>query len=218
LPVRYLGVPLLAKKLGVGDCQVHIDKVEERINNWRNKNLSYARIIQLIASVLSLMQIYWASVYLLPITVINDLEKLFKKFLWNAGDSAKGKARVALKMVCRPKEQVWYDKWCTDGPLSIVISREDMYDARLDDDAKCDSTKKIIGKKVTEDSSEGEAENEEMTLLGPSNALLKEVRLVMVEGVCFKASDAVSIYSLRSSSRWAAKLILGELFTTMKCS
>ncbi|GJZ46112.1 RNA-directed DNA polymerase, eukaryota, reverse transcriptase zinc-binding domain protein [Tanacetum coccineum] len=42
LPVRYLGVPLLAKKLGVGDCQVLIDKVEERINNWRNKKLSYA--------------------------------------------------------------------------------------------------------------------------------------------------------------------------------
>ncbi|GKE09617.1 RNA-directed DNA polymerase, eukaryota, reverse transcriptase zinc-binding domain protein, partial [Tanacetum coccineum] len=55
LPVRYLGVPLLAKKLGM----------------------------------------YWASVYLLPITVSNDLEKLFKRFLWNAGDSAKGKARVA---------------------------------------------------------------------------------------------------------------------------
>ncbi|GJV41814.1 RNA-directed DNA polymerase, eukaryota, reverse transcriptase zinc-binding domain protein [Tanacetum coccineum] len=190
LPFRYLGVPLLAKKLGVGDCQVHIDKVEERINNWRNKNLSYAGIIQLIASVLSLMQIYWASVYLLPITVINDLEKLFKKFLWNAGDSAKGKARVALKMIIEDqnslwakwvnivklkeknvwninvdksdswglknmmrirdevrnhvwyeigngrKISVWYDKWCTDGPLSIVISREDMYDARLDDDAK----------------------------------------------------------------------------------
>ncbi|GKB13443.1 RNA-directed DNA polymerase, eukaryota, reverse transcriptase zinc-binding domain protein [Tanacetum coccineum] len=105
LPVRYLGVPLLAKKLGVKDCKVLCDKVEERINTWRNKTLSYAGRIQLIASVLSSMQQYWASVYLLPNTVINDLEKLFKRFLWNAGDSARGKVRVAWKVVCRPKDQ-----------------------------------------------------------------------------------------------------------------
>ncbi|GJS69908.1 hypothetical protein Tco_0702749 [Tanacetum coccineum] len=99
LLVRYLGVPLLAKKLWFGNCMVLIDKVEERINNWRNKTLSYARRIQLIASVLASMQMYWASVYLLPTTVIKDLEKL-------------------------------------DGPLSTVISRRDIYDARLDDNAK----------------------------------------------------------------------------------
>ncbi|GKG01787.1 hypothetical protein Tco_0306492, partial [Tanacetum coccineum] len=92
--VRYLGMPLLAKKQGVSDCKVLCDKVEERINNWRNKTLSYVRRIQLIASILSFMQQYWASVYLLPTTVISDLEKLFKRFLWNAGDSARGKARV----------------------------------------------------------------------------------------------------------------------------
>ncbi|GKA40599.1 RNA-directed DNA polymerase, eukaryota, reverse transcriptase zinc-binding domain protein [Tanacetum coccineum] len=105
LPVRYLGVPLLAKKLGVSDCKVLCNKVEERINNWRNKTLSYAGRIQLISYVLSSMQQYWASVYLLPTTVIHDLEKLFKRFLWNAGDSAKGKARVSWKVVCKPKEQ-----------------------------------------------------------------------------------------------------------------
>ncbi|GKC78797.1 RNA-directed DNA polymerase, eukaryota, reverse transcriptase zinc-binding domain protein [Tanacetum coccineum] len=81
LPVRYLGVSFLAKKLGVSDCKVLIDKVEDRINNLRNKNLSHAGRIQIIASVLASMQMYWASVYLLPITVSNDLEKLFKRFL-----------------------------------------------------------------------------------------------------------------------------------------
>ncbi|GKA74776.1 RNA-directed DNA polymerase, eukaryota, reverse transcriptase zinc-binding domain protein [Tanacetum coccineum] len=75
LPVRYLGVPLLAKKLSVQDCKILIDKL------------------------------YWASVYLLPNTVIKELDKLFKKFLWNVGDSVTGKARVAWKIVCRPKEQ-----------------------------------------------------------------------------------------------------------------
>ncbi|GKC26566.1 hypothetical protein Tco_1033860 [Tanacetum coccineum] len=36
----------------------------------------------------------------------------------------------------RPELAFEYDKWCIDGPLSIVISRRDIYDARLDDNAK----------------------------------------------------------------------------------
>nr|GEU79955.1 hypothetical protein [Tanacetum cinerariifolium] len=63
--------------------------------------------IQLIAFVLSTMQqyCYWASVYMLPKTVTNELEKIFKRFLWNPGGSVKGKAKVAWKNVCRPKDQ-----------------------------------------------------------------------------------------------------------------
>ncbi|GJX62158.1 RNA-directed DNA polymerase, eukaryota, reverse transcriptase zinc-binding domain protein [Tanacetum coccineum] len=101
----------------------------------------------------------------------------------------KGKARVAWKVVCKPKDQgglgikslkrwnesiwdvsvdkcdswgwktmlkvrdeikehvwfelgnrrktfVWYDKWCKDGLLSNAISKRDIYDARLHDEAK----------------------------------------------------------------------------------
>ncbi|GJY12247.1 hypothetical protein Tco_0381556 [Tanacetum coccineum] len=103
--MKYLGVPLIAKKLGVNDCRSLIDNVDRRINNWRNKLLSYAGRIQLIASVLSAMQQYWASVYMLPTSVIKDLDKIFKRFLWNSGNSAKGKARAAWSLVCRPKEQ-----------------------------------------------------------------------------------------------------------------
>lgn len=103
--MKYLGVPLLSKQLGVNDCKSLIENVEERINSWRNKCLSYAGKMQLIASVLSAMQQYWASVYILPVTVIKDLEKIFKRFLWSSGKSAKGKARVAWKYVCRPKDQ-----------------------------------------------------------------------------------------------------------------
>ncbi|GJT20176.1 ribonuclease H-like domain-containing protein [Tanacetum coccineum] len=105
LPVRYLGVPLIAKRLSVLDYKALTDKVEERINCWRNKHLSYAGRIQLLASILSSMQIYWASVYLLPNSVVKYLDKLFKRFVWNSGDTAKGKAKVAWKIVCRPKEQ-----------------------------------------------------------------------------------------------------------------
>nr|XP_043620341.1 uncharacterized protein LOC122592208 [Erigeron canadensis] len=41
----------------------------------------------------------------LPSTVFKELEKLLKGFLWNRGDSTVGKAKVAWKNVCKPKEQ-----------------------------------------------------------------------------------------------------------------
>ncbi|GJW21025.1 RNA-directed DNA polymerase, eukaryota, reverse transcriptase zinc-binding domain protein [Tanacetum coccineum] len=50
---------------------------------------------------------------------VSKLDKLFKRFLWNSGKSAKGKARVAWKLVCRPKEQgesVWeVESCCNDS-------------------------------------------------------------------------------------------------------
>ncbi|GJY99208.1 hypothetical protein Tco_0516638 [Tanacetum coccineum] len=124
LPMKYLGVPLLAKRLGINDCKEIIDNVTRRINSWRNKKLSYGGRIQLIASVLSSMQHYWALVYMLPITAVKELDKLFKRFLWNSGDSAKGKARVAWNI------------WCSMGPLDRFFTKRDIYEARIEDDAK----------------------------------------------------------------------------------
>nr|GEV54830.1 hypothetical protein [Tanacetum cinerariifolium] len=71
---RYLGAPLVTKKIGVADF-------------------------------LGSMQVYEGSVFFLPKTVVNDIKKLFKSFLWNSGDSCKGKAKVAWKEVCKPKDQ-----------------------------------------------------------------------------------------------------------------
>ncbi|GKF56874.1 hypothetical protein Tco_0170411, partial [Tanacetum coccineum] len=73
--MKYLGVPLLAKCLGIVDCKVLIDKVKAKVGDWKNKCLSYADRVQLIASVLSAMQIYWAFVYLLPKSVIYNIDK-----------------------------------------------------------------------------------------------------------------------------------------------
>ncbi|GKB86639.1 auxin efflux carrier [Tanacetum coccineum] len=60
LPVKYLGIPILSKKVGINDCKILVDRVRNKVNYWKNKVLSYADKIQLIASVLSVMQSYWA--------------------------------------------------------------------------------------------------------------------------------------------------------------
>ncbi|GKA11711.1 RNA-directed DNA polymerase, eukaryota, reverse transcriptase zinc-binding domain protein [Tanacetum coccineum] len=55
LPMRYLGVPLITKQLSVSECKPFIEKVEKRILNWKNRTLTYAGRLQLVASVLNSM-------------------------------------------------------------------------------------------------------------------------------------------------------------------
>ncbi|XP_022039954.1 uncharacterized protein LOC110942484 [Helianthus annuus] len=79
--------------------------MDKKINNWMTKTLSFAGRLQLINSVLSAMHIYWASVFIIPARVINDLEKRMRRFLWNVGNIGKVKAKVAWNDVCLPKQE-----------------------------------------------------------------------------------------------------------------
>ncbi|GJZ83328.1 hypothetical protein Tco_0648501 [Tanacetum coccineum] len=105
LPIRYLGVPLISSRLLFRDCKILVEKLESRVNDWRNKFLSLAGRLQLIRSVLSSMHIYWASVFFLPSRIVHDLEQLMRGFLWCQGEMKKGKAKVAWDSVCIPKHE-----------------------------------------------------------------------------------------------------------------
>ncbi|GKB79744.1 RNA-directed DNA polymerase, eukaryota, reverse transcriptase zinc-binding domain protein, partial [Tanacetum coccineum] len=100
LPMKYLKVPLLAKCLGISDCKQLVDKVKDRIGDWKNRFLSYAERLQLISSVLASLHTYWASVYLIPKVVVNEIDKTMKTFLWSHGGGNNGRAKVAWKVVC----------------------------------------------------------------------------------------------------------------------
>ncbi|GKB49651.1 RNA-directed DNA polymerase, eukaryota, reverse transcriptase zinc-binding domain protein [Tanacetum coccineum] len=125
LPVKYLGVPLITKQISISDCKPLVDKVRSKVNDWKNKALSYAGRVQLIASILSSMQNYWASVFLLPKQVIYEINKMLKGFLWCQGELANGKANVSWETVCKPKNQGGL------GIKDLGVWNEDMYDARL---------------------------------------------------------------------------------------
>jgi hypothetical protein len=84
---------------------VLIDKVKQKLGDWKNKSLSFAGRLQLIKSVLCSLQIYWASIFLIPCNVIEDIERLMNNFLWANDLNVKGKVRVKWTDVCRPKNQ-----------------------------------------------------------------------------------------------------------------
>jgi len=103
LPVKYLGVPLISSRLRARDCQVLVEKVEDRIGNWKNKMLSFAGRRQLILSVISSLYVYWSSVFTLPSSIVKKIEAKTREFLWAQGPLKKSRAKVAWKEVCLPK-------------------------------------------------------------------------------------------------------------------
>ncbi|GKE14042.1 hypothetical protein Tco_1421619 [Tanacetum coccineum] len=87
------------------DCKELMEKVKRRINDWKNKPLSLAGRAQLIRLVLAFMHIYWASVFILPSSLMLELEQLMRDFLWCQGEMRKGRAKVAWEVVCLPKRE-----------------------------------------------------------------------------------------------------------------
>ncbi|GKC20611.1 RNA-directed DNA polymerase, eukaryota, reverse transcriptase zinc-binding domain protein [Tanacetum coccineum] len=135
-PVKYLRVPLITKRLGRGECKQLIDKVRNKVDDWKNKSLSYAGRIQLIASILNSMQVYWACVFLLPKTAVKDIKRILKGFLWCHGDLTRGKAMIAWKTLCKPKCQgglgfkdlgMWNEVLLTRHIWNIAVNKESVW-------------------------------------------------------------------------------------------
>ncbi|KAL0401951.1 UNVERIFIED_CONTAM: Retrovirus-related Pol polyprotein from type-2 retrotransposable element R2DM [Sesamum latifolium] len=57
--------------------------------------------VQLIKSVMSALQVYWAMAFILPKHVIKEIEQRLRNFLWK-GSTDVGYAKVSWQQVCRP--------------------------------------------------------------------------------------------------------------------
>ncbi|KAL2235437.1 UNVERIFIED_CONTAM: hypothetical protein Sindi_1275900 [Sesamum indicum] len=93
LPLRYLGLPLLSSRLTIADCQPLLVKIDKRIAGWEGMTLSYAGRVQIIKSVLMSLSFYWASAFILPKRVTNEIEKRLRNFLWK-GPTNSGYAKL----------------------------------------------------------------------------------------------------------------------------
>ncbi|KAE8660212.1 Bidirectional sugar transporter SWEET16 [Hibiscus syriacus] len=90
LPVRYLGIPLVTKRLSVRDCSPLIEKVEATLQSWQAKMLSYAGRLLLIQAVFYSIVNYWGSQVLFPEAVLKKVNQLCSPFFWKGGQSGQG--------------------------------------------------------------------------------------------------------------------------------
>lgn len=102
LPIQYLGVPLISKKLYAEGCGVLMEKVSARIDSWLSKHLSFAGRLQLISSDLYSLQVFWYSIFILPKKIIRLLEQKLNRYLRSGNDTVKARAKdggLGLKRV-----------------------------------------------------------------------------------------------------------------------
>lgn len=105
LPVKYLGVPLVTGKLKKEEWLPLLEKMLKRVNHWTSLTLTYAGRLQLIKSVLSSIQNYWASHFILPSSIHKIIDRTLKRFLWKGKDTSAVGAKVNWDTVILPKRE-----------------------------------------------------------------------------------------------------------------
>ncbi|KAL0449531.1 UNVERIFIED_CONTAM: hypothetical protein Slati_1509500 [Sesamum latifolium] len=96
-----LGTPPLGFMIVYADCKPILLKIDSLIKGWDGIMLSFAGRVQLIKSVLTALQVYWAMAFILLKTIIREIEKRLRSFFWK-GCTGVGYAKVSWKQVCRP--------------------------------------------------------------------------------------------------------------------
>lgn len=102
LPVRYLGLPLLTKRITSDDYEPLIEKILSLLSSWTARYLSYTGRLQLLQSVITSIANFLISIFHLPNDCIKKIEILCVAFLWYVPDLNPMKANVACREVCRP--------------------------------------------------------------------------------------------------------------------
>jgi hypothetical protein len=97
-----LGVPIFKGKPRVIHLQPIADRVKLKLSAWKASLLSIAGRVQLVRSVVQSMLIYSISIYSWPESLLKDIEKSMRNFIWS-GDIEKRKlVTVSWKNLCKP--------------------------------------------------------------------------------------------------------------------
>jgi hypothetical protein len=100
LPFDYLGVPIFKGKPKKIHLQPFADKVKAKLACWKASLLSMAGRVQLIKSVIQGMLVHSFSVYSWPVSLIKDLEKWMRNFIWSGDVTQRKLVTVAWHKVC----------------------------------------------------------------------------------------------------------------------
>lgn len=104
---QILGVPLCPTKWKAGECAAILRMIYLKLHHWSNRHLSFVGKTQLIQSVLMGLRAFWMSIFLLPKSVISEIDHLCRKILWGASNANENRSKLHFTrwdQVCLPKQ------------------------------------------------------------------------------------------------------------------
>jgi hypothetical protein len=102
-PSNYLGLPISDKKFSRNILMNWVDKIADRLPNWKARLLNLAGRTALVRFVLSAIPVYLFLAMNVPKWVINKIDRIRKGFVWRGRKEANGgSCLVAWDIVTRP--------------------------------------------------------------------------------------------------------------------
>jgi hypothetical protein len=102
-PRSYLGLPISDKKLGRIDLMNWVEKIADRLPNWKARLLNLAGRTTMVRFVLSAIPIYLLIAMNIPKWVIKSIDKIRRGFLWKGRkDMNGGNCLVSWDIITRP--------------------------------------------------------------------------------------------------------------------
>lgn len=102
-PVRYLGLPLLHRKLRKVDYSPLTDKVRDKFTSWSSKLPSFAGRLQLISYVIYSMVNFWSSAFALPKGCLSHSQFMCNSFLCLENMDKRSSTNISWTDLCLPK-------------------------------------------------------------------------------------------------------------------
>lgn len=89
-PGKYLGMPMCVGRNKTEVFGFLTDRVQQRLKGWYNKELSRPGKVILLSSSAQTLPSFWMSLFLIPTTICEELERKMNAFLWGKGPNGKG--------------------------------------------------------------------------------------------------------------------------------
>ena len=104
LPMNYLGIPITASRLSKLECSTLVEKITARVHIWATRNLSFAGRAMLINNVIFGMFNYWASIFLLPQSVLDKITSICRNYLWGGKEDMTRIPHISWANTCKAKK------------------------------------------------------------------------------------------------------------------
>lgn len=130
LPTIYLGVPLGGNPRRKAFWDLMLDKLKKRARKWNSKYTFLSVRLVLMKSTLCSILVFLMSIFKAPITIVGEVEKVLRAFLWGNGDSGRKVSWKPGTLICQSKESdghgLGFISWKNNAMLLKWVWRYDV--------------------------------------------------------------------------------------------